>query len=172
MVYRPAHEKEAELLKRISELSSTENELREKVQASESEFGDRLRIASQRERDLNDKLNALGRQLVAIGKEAELKERQLTEKMTLCQDELVVMRQRNTNEVGTNAPQRMLQDEVESLRCVLDLKQQEISDLRKQNHQLVKDNDTLPAVTLKVHTLQSRLEDIQLQLKQKCSEEK
>lgn len=160
-----AEDKEAELLKRISELCSTENELRKKVLASENEFGDRLSMARLRERDLS-------RQLSIQSKEAECKEQLLQEKLILTQDELTAMRQRSTVDSDTNGPQRRLHDEVESLRCVLDMKQQEISELRKQNLELVKDADALPAATLKVHTLESRLEDIQLQLKQKCEDEK
>lgn len=208
----PAQASDNELRKRIGELSSTENELREKVHASETEFGERLRAASMRERELNDKLNALNRQLAAINREAEQKDRQWQEKYALCSDELVVMRARNSPAVTTtvavttsataatsstattNSMQStpthssslhhqhsngsggklsgMLQDEVESLRCVLELKQNEISELRKKNHELVADAEALPGVTLKVNSLEKRLEDLQLQLKQKCAEER
>lgn len=160
---------------RNNELCSTENELREKVHASETEFGDRLRIVGQRERELSDKVNALTRQLAALAREAETKECQLQEKLILTQDELSALRQRSNSskpENATNGPHQRLQDDVESLRCVLDLKQQDISELRKQNLQLVRDADALPAANLRVHTLESRLEDLQLQLKQKTEEDK
>lgn len=130
----------------------------------------------------------LQRQQVAAAKEAELLELQWQEKWTLCQDELAVMRarcvadsdqqqlqqQQSQNNGGGNGgkPQRMLQDEVESLRCVLDLKQTEISELRKQKHELEADAEALPALKLRVHTLESRLEDVQQQLQLKCAEEK
>lgn len=156
------------------------------MHASDAEFGERLSAAAQRERDLNDRLLAVQRQLATAGKEAELQERQWQEKWTLCQDELAVMRARSAAEAmqqqqqqsspqsnGSAKPQRMmLQDEVESLRCVLDLKQTEISELRKQNHELIADAEAMPALKLRVHTLESRLEDVQQQLQMKCAEEK
>lgn len=174
-IQKLAKDKEVELLKRISELSSTENELREKVHASETEFGERLRAASVRERELLDRIN----QLVSINKEAEFKERQLEEKLTLSNDEIVVVRHStrssldasNSPRISSDRPQ-MLQDEVESLRCVLGLKQSEISELRKQNHELVKNADALPIANVKISSLESRLEDLDIQLKTKCEDEK
>lgn len=180
-----AHTKELELLNRIAALISTENELREKVHVSETEFGERLRVASMRERELQD-------QLLAAGREIDQKERLWQEKFTLCQDELNALRIQctantantgNTSHTSTaNSPvitsdtppvraRQMLQNEVDSLRCVLQLKQQEIADLRKHNHELAGDAEALPAITVKAHALQSRIEDLQLQLEQKCSDE-
>lgn len=179
-----AKDKEEELLKRISALSTTENELREKVHASESEFGERIRAASIRERDLSDKVNNLNRQLDAFNKEAEGRERLLQEKLTLSQDEIVVMRHNNSmtehqqttatspqNRISVDRPQ-LLQDEVESLRCVLELKQNEISDLRRQNHELMKNADALPVALVKISGLETRLEDLQIQLQCKTDDEK
>lgn len=163
-----------QLITRNNELCSTENELREKVHASETEFGDRLRVAGQRERDLSDKVIALTRQLSMVAKEAEVRECQLQEKLILTQDELDAMRQSSSEkpENSPSGPNQRLQDDVKSLRYVLDLKQQEISELRKQNLQLVRDADALSAANLRVQTLESRMEDLQLQLKQKTEDEK
>lgn len=173
-----AKDKEDELLKRISALSTTEDELRDKVHASENAFGERLRAASARERDLTEKINQLHKQLESLNKVAEQKERALEEKLHLTQDELVVLRQSRKTAEPQMSPRsfvdrpKMLQEEIESLRCVLELKQSEISDLRKQNHELVKAADALPAALVKVSALESRLEDIQIQLKCKSDEEK
>lgn len=176
-----AKNKEDELLKRISALSSTENELREKVHASENEFGERIRAAAQRERDLTEKINQLQKQLELNHKEAETKERNLEEKLNLSQDEIVVLRNsKNASDMcgspiatrSTATQPRMLQEEIESLRCVLDMKQREISDLRKQNNELQTAADALPGAILKVSGLESRMEDLQIQLKAKCEEEK
>lgn len=125
-----------------------------------------------------DKVNALSRQLKILEKESETKQCQLEEKLILTQDELAAMRQCASSKKperisgSSSGPHQRLQDDVESLRCVLDLKQQEISELRKQNLQLVRDADALPAANLRVHTLESRLEDLQLQLKQKSEDDK
>lgn len=177
-----ARNKEDDLLKRVSALSSTENELREKVHASEKEFGDRIRASAQRERDLTDKINQLHKQLELQHKEAETKERSLEEKLNLSQDEIVVLRNsKNASDMLCGSPiatrstptqPRMLQEEIESLRCVLDMKQREISDLRKQNNELQTAADALPSALLKVTSLESRMEDLQIQLKAKCEEEK
>uniref|UniRef100_A0A2M4A758 Putative microtubule-associated tumor suppressor 1 n=1 Tax=Anopheles triannulatus TaxID=58253 RepID=A0A2M4A758_9DIPT len=67
---------------------------------------------------------------------------------------------------------QVLQDEVDSLRCVLDLKQREISDLRKQTQQYERDAKELPAALVKISALESRIEDLQVQLKTKTEEEK
>lgn len=181
-----AKNKEIELIKRISALSSTENELREKVHTSEKEFGERLRTAANRERELIDKINLLNKQLEQINKDAEDKERVLEEKLNLSQDEIVVLRNsKNSVELQqlssptsaaapafvTNQP-RMLQEEIESLRCVLELKQREISELRKQNNELQTASDALPSALIKISGLESRLEDLKIQLKAKCEDEK
>lgn len=73
---------------------------------------------------------------------------------------------------AANPPPRMLQEEIESLRCVLELKQREISDLRKQNNELQTAADSIPNLMIKISCLESRLEDLQLQLKAKCDDEK
>lgn len=184
-----AKEKEDELLKRISALSTTENELREKVHASESEFGERIRAASIRERELSEKVAHLNRQLDVFNAEAEQRERVLREKLELSQDECVVLRHSNSidttttaaetpaqaasavNRISVDRPQ-LLQDEVESLRCVLQLKQNEISDLRKQNCELRKNADALPAALVKCSVLETRLEDLKIQLQSKTEDEK
>lgn len=151
--------------------------MREKVHASENEFGDRLRSAAARERELTEKLNKLNRDLEVMHKEAEQKERLLEEKLNISQGEIEVLRQPK-NADGSLSPRsslprpQMLQDEIESLRCVLELKQREISDLRKQNHELHKSADALPNALIKISGLESRLEDVQIQLKAKIDEEK
>lgn len=147
------------------------------MHASENEFGDRLRVAGQRERELTDKLHALGRQMAELAKEADAKQQKLVD----TEDELALLNRWtssrgsdtvDTNHAAASGPHQRLQDDVESLRYVLELKQQEIGELRKQNVQLVREADALPAATLRVHTLESRLEDLQLQLEQKSVEDK
>ncbi|XP_062547102.1 uncharacterized protein LOC134212865 isoform X2 [Armigeres subalbatus] len=78
-----------------------------------------------------------------------------------------------TNRSSGNLSQaQVLQDEVNSLRCVLDLKQREISDLRKQTQEYERDAKELPSALVKVSALESRIEDLQVQLKTKSEEEK
>lgn len=73
---------------------------------------------------------------------------------------------------GNLSPAQVLQDEVNSLRCVLDLKQREISDLRKLTQEYERDAKDLPGALVKVSALESRIEDLQVQLNIKTEEEK
>lgn len=177
-----ARDRELELFNRFT---VTENQLRDKVQASEQEFSEknhalneRLIAATARERELNEKLTQLTRQL-KIGDDKRLA---LEEKLKLACDETDVLRhRRNSGEHsipnGNNSVQNqsgssvMLEEEVLSLRTVLDMKLNEISELRKQNQSMVQAQDELPKAQLKISILESRLEDLSIQLKTKIEEE-
>lgn len=175
-----AKEREHDLLNRINALSFTDNELREKVQASENEFNERIRSAGQRERDLNETIAQLQRQLDEIKVTSEQKERELGEKLNITQDELTVTRrqsryspeQQKSRSPTSLSRAEVLQDEVESLRCVLELKQSEISELRKQNQEYQRAAEELPTALIKMSCLESRLEDVQVQLTSKLEHEK
>ncbi|XP_058447934.1 uncharacterized protein LOC131428205 isoform X2 [Malaya genurostris] len=79
--------------------------------------------------------------------------------------------QNNKSSSNLNQAQ-ILHDEVDSLRCVLDLKQREISELRKQTQEYERDAKELPGALVKISALESRIEDLQVQLKTKTEEEK
>lgn len=181
--------KELDLLQRLSDCSVTENQLRDNVLASENEFANRLQLAAARERELTDKVNQLSRRLQAT----ELRSQELENQSKLLRDEISVLRQgRTTNGVtlavpakgtynGTNGSPvggtaknqtQMLQDEVESLRCVLELKQNEISELRKYNRELQSAYDELPKAQIRISCLESRIEDLTIQFQAKADEEK
>lgn len=189
---------EINLKNRIKSLSSTENELREKVLASETEFGERLRLAALRERELTDKVNNLNQFIDDLKIKADKREQELQEKINIYQDEIHIVRRNNNS--NRNSPEvqnscnsnsnysnnsliqrcsstslndvTALQDEVESLRCVLELKQSEISDLRKQNLEHQRAAEELPAALFKVSSMESRVEDLQVQLHLKYESEK
>jgi hypothetical protein len=177
-----AKESESQLLERINSLSCTENELREKVHSSELDYSERLQMATMRERELNDMLCVLRKQVEETkvkSEKSEVRERELTEKLNLTQDEITVLRQSRSTPERSNgggvvnvSRAQILQDEVESLRCVLELKQSEISDLRKQNQELSKSSDELTQALVKISALESRVEDVQVQLSAKLEEEK
>ncbi|XP_055643370.1 serine-rich adhesin for platelets isoform X2 [Toxorhynchites rutilus septentrionalis] len=193
--------REVDLLQRVSDLSCTENELREKVHSSELEFSERLQAATMRERDLTEQLKHLNRQMEEMRRVNEARERELQEKISLTQDECSFLRHsRNSSEPpqGSSSPQeqfqrsslngdhtlmgnrsssnlshaQILQDEVDSLRYVLDLKQREVSDLRKITQEYERDAKELPAALVKISALESRIEDLQVQIKTKTEEEK
>lgn len=177
-----AAEREAELVERLNNFTVTENQLRDKVQASEQDFSERLQAATARERYSNEKVTQLTKQLQCEQDRC----RELNERLQLSTDENNVLRKRRqsaggaTNETATpthsspNAGGRMqmLIEEVESLRSVLDMKMNEISELRKQNHELQTAHDELPRALLKISTLETRLEDLSIQYQTKVEEEK
>lgn len=67
---------------------------------------------------------------------------------------------------------RELQDEVESLRTVLELRTNELHDLRRQNETLQVDAELLPPTLQKLSTAQARVEDLEIQLERKTTVEK
>lgn len=174
-----SRDRELELVERLNNFTVTENQLRDKVQASEQEFSERLNAATARERELNERVAQLMRQLKA----GEDKRYELEEKLKLANDETSVLRyqRRNSGEYalpnGTNSvpnqssSSAMLEEEVLSLRCVLDMKLNEISELRKQNQSMVQAQDELPKAQLKISILETRLEDLTIQLKTRTEEE-
>ena len=170
-----SRDRELELVKRLNNFTVTENQLRDKVQASEQEFSERLIAATARERELNEKLAQLMRQL----KTSEDKRYELEEKVKMANDETnVLRRRRNSSEHSipngnASVPNQsvMLEEEVLSLRCVLDMKLNEISELRKQNQSMVQAQDELPKAQLKIAGLETRLEDLSIQLKTRIEEE-
>ncbi|CAG9797539.1 unnamed protein product [Chironomus riparius] len=169
-------DRENDLMKRIQRLTVTENELRDKVHSSELEYGEKLQHATMKERDLSDKINQLTKVLDDIKIQSDVEKRELEEKLNLSQDELSVLRNtRNScfNESFQNRTiNTSLQDEVESLRCVLELKQHEISELRKINCELQRAADDAISAQIKCSALESRVEDLQVQLHAKNEEEK
>lgn len=177
-----AKEREADLSKRILALTATEDQLREKVHTSEIEFSEKLHLANLRERDLAEKINQLTKQLEDMRVRADGEKRKLEEKLNISQDELLITRgvqSRNSsaNESFLNktlnlSQSQLLQDEVESLRCVLELKQSEISELRKHNCELQRAADDTFAAQVKCSALESRVEDLQVQLCARHEEEK
>lgn len=177
-----AKEREQDLLQRISALTCTENELREKVHSSELEYSERLHVAQIRERELTEKNNLLIKQAEELRIQFDDDRRDLEEKLSLSQDELTIIRNTRSantsisesfhNKSGNLSQMQVLQDEIESLRCVLELKQSEISELRKQNHELQRAADGAVAAQIRISGLESRIEDLQVQLQSKLEEEK
>lgn len=65
-----------------------------------------------------------------------------------------------------------LQDEVESLRTVLDLRHEELQELRKQNALLTREAEELPVALQRVAALEAKVEDLQVQLQVKTNLER
>ncbi|KDR21676.1 Microtubule plus-end tracking protein TIP150 [Zootermopsis nevadensis] len=65
-----------------------------------------------------------------------------------------------------------LQDEVGSLRTVLDLRRGELQELRKQNALLTREAEELPVALQRVAALEAKVEDLQVQLQVKTNLER
>lgn len=156
-----AKSSEDDLLQQIKTLRSTENELREKVLASETEFSERLQFAAIRERELNDKYKSL--------KET------LSKELSSANNEILVLRSPAISKEQASSrvskQQQPHPDEIQSWRSVLEMKQTEISDLQKRNRELENSAAALPSALAKISGLESRLEDLTIQLKIKIDEE-
>ncbi len=158
-----AKHREEELLQQIKALSSTENELREKVLASETEFSERLQLAALREREITDKFTTVNKDL--------------SEQLTSANNEILVLRssllsKEHAASKGTNGQRPMtLENEIQSWRSVLEMKQKEFADLQRRNHELENSAAALPGALTKISVLESRLEDVTIQLKNKTDEE-
>lgn len=166
-----SRDRENDLVEQLNRFSVQENQLRDKVQACEHEFSERMQASTARERDLNEKLAQLTRQLKdETDRRGEL-EGQL---------ELAELRQRcisngsatnNDGSTNTSSKSQMMENEVDSLRSVLELKMNEISELRRQNHKLQTAHDELPVAQAKISVLETRLEDLSIQYQAKVDEE-
>lgn len=166
----------------MQELSLLENELRDKFHSSELEFSEKLQQASLRERELTERIAELTKHLEEIKLQSDNEKRDLEEKLNLSQDELSIVKYSRNNSTLNAANEsfhnktlnssQILQDEVESLRCVLELKQSEISELRKTNCELQRAADDAISAQIKCSAFESRVEDLQVQLHAKNEEEK
>ena len=172
-------ERENELVDRIQKIKCVENELRDKFHSSELEFSEKLQQASLRERELLEKVSQLSKMFEDHKIKADEEKRELEGKLDLSMNELSVIRNsRNTSIVNesfhnkTLNTSQVLQDEIESLRCVLELKQSEISELRKTNCELQRAADETTSTQIKCSGLESRVEDLQVQLHARTEEEK
>lgn len=168
-----ARERENELVERLNQFTVQENHLRDNVQASEQEFAKRLQAATARDRELNEKLTQVTRQLKAesdrrIDLEEQLKS---TEQRSFRRNSNGNCSANGNDGSANMSKTQMLEEEVDSLRSVLDLKQNEIAELRKQNHRLQAAYDELPVALTKISVLETRLEDLSIQYQAKVEEE-
>lgn len=156
---RNARENEQNLTSRLSELTSKVDELTEKAHSSEIEFSERIQ--------------SLTAQMEKLRADAATREHELLYALNHKKGERTVERHnsRVSPEKIMTTSQSTLQDEVESLRCVLDLKQNEIGDLRKQHQEMQRAVDDHSALAMKYASAESRLEDLQVQLQCKIGQE-
>lgn len=173
---------------RLSDLMVTENELREKVMASEVSYSGRIKMGEQREKELQERIQKLQDEMEMVRIQAETREQELQSKLEVVQSELVVLRSQSMSEEPSMlmAPQSAsylhssptkssaenYQVEVESLRSVLDLKNTEISKLRRENQEQQRAVEELRLERIKANSLESKVEDLQFQLNVRNEKEK
>ncbi|XP_055917367.1 mucin-2 isoform X2 [Eupeodes corollae] len=179
-----AQQKDEALRQRLVEANQVEDQLKEQIHNLESNFAERVQLATQRERELVEKINGLTKQLENLKSSTENRAQELENKLNLSQDEISVLRlsRSYTDHSSTQASPRnsggaaleiqRLQSEAESLRCVLEIKQKEISKLTKQNQELMRDADEAQVLMGKVSTLESRCEMLQSEAELKAEKEK
>lgn len=180
-------QREKSLQQRLQNLEVSEQDLRSQLIQTESSYAGRLQAQAEREHDLIERLKQVTKELDKLKALKEHSERELKEKLNLSNDEIAVLRttRRSLNENGVNSPRNTaslsstshmelsrLQSEAESLRCVLELKQKEISKLTKHNEELLRDADERSALMAKISLLESKNEMLQSDLEIKSEKEK
>ncbi|XP_046812254.1 COP1-interactive protein 1 isoform X2 [Lucilia cuprina] len=182
-----AEEHGKSLSERLQALEVSEQQLRVQLTQTESSYAGRLQAAAEREQELTERLKQQTKELDKLKALKENNERELKEKLNLSNDEVAVLRtsRRSLNESGVGSPRNTssltssthmelnrLQSEAESLRCVLELKQKEISKLTKQNEELLRDADEKLALQAKISLLESKNEMLHSELEIKSEKEK
>lgn len=150
------------LNQRISQHVNNENELRDNIHKSEIEYSKKIHSASVREKSLVDQINLLKHELDS---KPDHKEHSLN----LTAEELSILRSPSSRLSGSPNKVDSIH-EIESLRCVLELKLNEISKLQKQNQELVREAEENQSRSSKISTLENRLEDLQSKFEYKCDE--
>lgn len=175
-----------ELEARLSGLMATEHELRENVQASEVSYSERLKAGEQREKELMERIQALESEFEVMRIRTERQEQEwaakLEEKSKQSEVEVVLRSQslggdqqeQQHHQSFANASYRHSSPmkstaenwhvEAESLRSVLDLKMNEVAELRLKNQDLRKAADELTLQQIRTSSLESKVEDLQFQL--------
>uniref|UniRef100_A0A2M4BDT6 Putative microtubule-associated tumor suppressor 1 n=1 Tax=Anopheles marajoara TaxID=58244 RepID=A0A2M4BDT6_9DIPT len=175
------HSSELAFSERLQAAAMRERDLTEQIKGLNRDLDRMRRETEQKERELEEKLTITKDECVVLRKSRQslialdtATPSSATQNGTsngTCLPTSANPLQLNRSSGSINHLQ-VLQDEVDSLRCVLDLKQREISDLRKQTQQYERDAKELPAALVKISALESRIEDLQVQLKTKTEEEK
>lgn len=147
------------LNQRVSQHLNNENELRDNIHKSEMEYSKKINSACIKEKTLQDQISVLKQQL-------ESKEEY---SLNLTPEELSILRGPSSRLAGSPNKTDSIQ-EIDSLRCVLELKLHEISKLQKHNQELVREVEENQNRSSKISTLENRLEDLQSKLENKCEE--
>ncbi|XP_041452269.1 mucin-6 isoform X3 [Drosophila obscura] len=169
-----------DLQSRLQKAAVQEQELRDRLIRKKNIHTTSIHEAAQREQELNERVQSLTKELNTLRASKEYSERDLRDRLTLSQDEISVLRtssqQRSpstsTSLTDTSAELCRLTSEADSLRCVLELKQAEISSLSKENADLKREGEERLKLANQLDLLKSKNELLQLELETKADKEK
>ncbi|XP_052853878.1 protein split ends isoform X3 [Drosophila gunungcola] len=174
-----AEQKILELQKRLQKLESQEQENREKLIRKENTHAARMSEANQREQELNERVKSLTKELTTLKAHKEHNERDLRDRLALSQDEISVLRtssQRRSPSTSlpdtASAELSRLTSEADSLRCVLEIKQAEISALSKAKSDLIRESEERLKLANRVALLEAQNEMLRTELEAKTEKEK
>ncbi|XP_017075113.2 LOW QUALITY PROTEIN: uncharacterized protein LOC108110542 [Drosophila eugracilis] len=174
-----AEQKIQELQDRLQKLEAQEQENREKQIRKESTHAARLSEAINREQELTGQVKSLIKELSTLKANKEHNERDLRDRLALSQDEISVLRtssQRRSPCISlpdtASAELSRLTSEAESLRCVLELKQAEISSLSKAKADLILESEERLKLANRVALLEAQNEMLRTELEAKTEREK
>nr|CAD7433671.1 unnamed protein product [Timema monikensis] len=109
---------------------------------------------------------------------ADRREVELQNRLTSLQEEYANQWRRLLHDINKDKDSKLqvtanrckeLQNEVQSLQTVLDLKIEELQELRRQNAALTREAEELPSARQKIQSLALRVEDLEAQLKKKTT---
>ncbi|EDV57581.2 protein MLP1 isoform X3 [Drosophila erecta] len=176
---RAAEQKIQELQTRLQQVEAEEQGHREKLIRKENIHAARLSEANQREQDLIDRVKSLTKELNTLKANKEHNERDLRDRLALSQDEISVLRtssQRRSPCISlpdnASAELNRLTSEADSLRCVLELKQAEISALSKAKADLIHESEERLKLSNRVALLEAQNEMLRTELEAKTEKEK
>lgn len=170
---------------RVQDMKETEDRLNEKIASIEKTYAADLQKAAEKELELQKYIQTLSKELQGLKIMKESQEQELKGQRNLTQEEISLLRstRRSLNEsnssfgsgsAGSMRSQEIarLQSEADSLRSVLELKQNEISKLSKQNEELLRDAEQRSVLQNKISVLESSKEMLQSELQIKSEKER
>ncbi|XP_039283919.1 uncharacterized protein LOC111051723 isoform X2 [Nilaparvata lugens] len=176
----------AEIVRNHEEsLSEMEKRLQEQAKVLRAQYDEELDHCRETHRcELATLQQSAGEQLQRVQSAANQREAELVQRLTAIEAEHADLKDqsrrfmesmhmdKDTKLQVTANRCKELQDEVESLRTVLELRSSELQELRKQNEILQVDAELLPPTMQKLMTAQARVEDLQVQLERRTNAEK
>ncbi|KAH8246630.1 hypothetical protein KR038_011695 [Drosophila bunnanda] len=174
-----AEQKILDLQNSLQKSESQKQEMNERLLRKENTHAIRLSEASQREQELSDRVKSLTKELNTLKASKEHNERDLRDRLALSQDEISVLRtssQRRSPCTSlpdtASAEVSRLTSEADSLRCVLELKQAEISALSKAKAEYIRESEERNKLSSRVALLEAQNEMMRTELETKTEKEK